>query len=601
MARYQRVLLGFGITIVSIIVAVLVVFAIDRATNGGEILGDVTVGGIQLGGLGEFEATEAVRELEARMASEPVTVVVAGHVFELDPTKVGFDIDEQAVVAAALEQGRKGNLLGQFNWWLGHFGDDALDLEVPYTYDESAIRTEIDDWQFNGIDDPAFPGDVWLDGENVVYAYPQSGTGIDADSSVTSLGSALGEMPRPAVELPTRQIQAALTNADVDAVVAEVGGFLSKPIRLQAPDLKTVTVPRSVVADSLVVRREDNTVSGKPEFRVTLRGAPILDYVTAFDPYLETDPVDAEIIIDDVEDTVEIVPSVPVTEPDPVLIPQAAWKALNSVTRTASVPFRTGREATLSTADVAAYGINGKISEFTTFHSCCQARVINIQAIADAVDGAWILPGEVFSLNDYVGKRTTAKGYVCAGALIGGEVVEEGEICIGGGTSQFTTTLYNAAFFAGLEDIFHFPHTIWFSRYPEGREATLGFPNPDLVFRNNTDNVVVIKTSHTDTSITVKMFGDNGGIQVEAGLSNRYRFTSPRTTRRPSDEVPADCADHVVQNGTPGWSVDVYRYITYPDGTETTETWTARYEGYWEITEYNENYPPGPDCVPPGP
>lgn len=206
-------------------------------------------------------------------------------------------------------------------------------------------------------------------------------------------------------------------------------------------------------------------------------------------------------------------------------IPQAAWAAANSPSRTAELTYRNGRDAELSTEVVEGFGIKEKISEFTTYHNCCEARVINIQRIADEVDGAWVLPGQVWSLNDHVGKRTVADGYVCAGALIRGEVVQEGEICIGGGTSQFTTTLYNAIFFAGLEDVYHFAHTIWFSRYPEGREATLGFPGPDLIFRNNTDSVVVIKTSHTDTSITVKMFGDNGDILVEAGLSDRFNYT----------------------------------------------------------------------------
>jgi len=358
-------------------------------------------------------------------------------------------------------------------------------------------------------------------------------------------------------------------------------------VTLTAPDLgRQITIPRRVLADALLVRRSDTTVDGIPEFNLTMLGEPMLAYVSAFYPYLETDAVNAEIVIDDVDDTVEIVPSIPVTEPDPVAIPQAAWVAANSPARTAELTYRTGREAEFSTEIVEAFGIKEKISEFTTYHSCCQARVINIQRIADEVDGAWILPGETWSLNDHVGKRTVADGYVCAGALIGGTVVETGEICIGGGTSQFTTTLYNAIFFAGLEDIYHFPHTAWFNRYPEGREATLGFPQPDLIFRNNTDSVVVIETSHTDTSITVKMFGDNGGIDVEAGLSNRYNWASPREDTRADtdDDHNVGVCDLTIVEGGPGWTVDVYRYITYPDGTQTTEVWTTRYEGLWKIT-----------------
>ena len=140
-----------------------------------------------------------------------------------------------------------------------------------------------------------------------------------------------------------------------------------------------------------------------------------------------------------------------------------------------------GREADFSTADAEGLGITGVIGEFTTFHACCAARVTNIQLIADAVDGALVMPGEQFSLNEWVGQRTVEKGYVCAGALLGNELVDEGTICIGGGTSQFTTTLYNAAFFAGLEDISHQPHSVYFSRYPKGaRRRWAGATPADL-------------------------------------------------------------------------------------------------------------------------
>lgn len=591
--RSNRVLFGTLVTIGSVLLALVLVFTIDRATNGSEILGDVTMSGIDLGGLGEFEATERVREMESELVSSPIPVIVAGQTFALDPIDIGFELDEQAVVDAAMANGRDGNVFGQFAWWMGHFTGGETDLEVPFTYDEGALAAVLEEWQETGIDDPAHPGDVRIEDGNIVYSYPRAGTGIEMTAALEALGDVLTDLPRPTVELTTTLIEPTVTNADIDAVVAQVEQVLSGPVTLTSPELdREITIPRSVLGRSLLVRRAETTLSGVPEFNLTMLGEPMLEYVSAFFPYLETDPVDAEILIDDVDDTVEIVPSVPVTEPDPLTVPQAAWAAANAPSRTAELTYRTGRDAELSTEVVEAFGIKEKISEFTTYHACCQNRVVNIQRIADEVDGAWVLPGQVWSLNDHVGRRTVADGYVCAGALIGGEVVEEGEICIGGGTSQFTTTLYNAIFFAGLEDVYHFAHTIWFSRYPEGREATLGFPSPDLIFRNNTESVVVIKTSHTDTSITVKMFGDNGDILVEAGLSDRFNYTSPRKGNKDDDSV-APCEYPIVQQGTPGWTVNVYRYITYPDGTKTTEVWTERYEGYWELTGYNPQTPPG--------
>jgi vancomycin resistance protein YoaR len=265
--------------------------------------------------------------------------------------------------------------------------------------------------------------------------------------------------------------------------------------------------------------------------------------------------------------------------------------------------FSDGFEADFSTADAEAMGIVEKISEFTTYHSCCQDRVTNIHTIADAVDGVLIAPGETFSLNDHVGERTLEKGYVYAGAIISGYVqCCDSPINIGGGTSQFTTTLYNAVFYAGLEDVYHMPHTIYFSRYPEGIEATLGYPAPDLVFRNNTDAYVLIRTEHTGTSITVKFFGDNGGIEVEAERSGRFGYTDPITRYEVNDELdhctyPRKKKGKVKEPGSRGWSVRVYRHITYPDGTTTTEEWYWHYDGGFKVIEYNPVEPPG-GCSP---
>lgn len=576
-----RLLIASVVAVGAVVGGLVFLFGIDRLTNGSEILGDVTVNAVELGGLDEFEAIERVRNMEQELIESPIPVVVAGRTFALDPVTIGLDIDEQAIVDAALGNGREGNLAEQLGWWLGHFGNDDTSLEVPFTYDAAALEATIDRWQFEGIADPAHPGDVRIEDGSIVYTYPRSGTGIEVEEAIAALAAVLVDRSRPAVELPTRFIEPQLTDADINAAVDRANALLAGPITLRAAEFdRVVQVPGSVLADALVIRRADDTPTGVPEFRMRLESALVLEYIGAFSPYLETEPIDAEIFIDDENDSVTITPSTPVQEPDPTRVISAVWAAANSPDRTATIRYRQGREADLSTADVEAFGIKEKISEFTTFHACCQSRVTNIQQIADVVDGAWVMPGEVFSLNDHVGKRTRAKGYVCAGALIRGEIVDEGEICIGGGSSQFTTTMYNAIFFAGVEDVFHFKHTAWFSRYPEGREATLGFPDPDLVFRNNTDSVIVIKTSHTDTSITVKFFGDNGGIKVEAGLSNRYNHTAPHDGGCVPNEAPSGT---VFQKGTSGWTVIVYRYITYPDGTRTTESWVERYQGLWKL------------------
>ncbi|MFB3099734.1 MAG: VanW family protein [Acidimicrobiia bacterium] len=174
-----------------------------------------------------------------------------------------------------------------------------------------------------------------------------------------------------------------------------------------------------------------------------------------------------------------------------------------------------------STADAEAYGPLHLVSKFTT-NTPGTNRVHNIHLIADAVDNAVTLPGEVFSINELAGRRTEEKGYLEDCAIVGGAIVCEGHPAnIGGGVSQFATTMYNAGFFACYEDVEHRPHSLYFTRYPEGREATLGFSNPDVKIGNHSEAPFVVRTSYTNSTITVRIYGNNGGLSCDAELSER--------------------------------------------------------------------------------
>jgi vancomycin resistance protein YoaR len=161
------------------------------------------------------------------------------------------------------------------------------------------------------------------------------------------------------------------------------------------------------------------------------------------------------------------------------------------------------------------------IGTFTTAHACCEPRVKNIHRIAELVDGSVFAPGTTFSLNAASGPRTAEKGFVSAPAIADGELVDQ----FGGGVSQFSTTLFNAAWFAGLPILTHQPHSKYISRYPPGREATLDFDTIDLKVRNDTDSPVVIRTFTTDTSVTVALYGHTGDRKVESTTGERV----PRT------------------------------------------------------------------------
>lgn len=122
-------------------------------------------------------------------------------------------------------------------------------------------------------------------------------------------------------------------------------------------------------------------------------------------------------------------------------------------------------------------------------------------------------------MNEALGERTIAKGYVPAPQISAGNSFVDS---VGGGISRVATMLYNCAFFAGLELIEHQPHSLYIDHYPLGREATISWGGPELIFRNDWPASVLIKLDATDTSITVRFFSSRLGRRVETETSVPY-------------------------------------------------------------------------------
>ena len=179
------------------------------------------------------------------------------------------------------------------------------------------------------------------------------------------------------------------------------------------------------------------------------------------------------------------------------------------------------------------------------------------------VDGAVVAPGETFSLNGYTGPRGTAQGFVESGIILNGRA----DKAVGGGISQFATTLYNAAYFAGMDDVAHTPHSYYISRYPAGREATVYEGGIDLRFKNNTPNPVIIRTSANNSTVTVSLVGTKS-VNVQSIPGARTNPTQPNTV-----EVHGpDCSP---SSGVPGFTTTDTRVVTGLDGREISRTTTT--------------------------
>jgi vancomycin resistance protein YoaR len=581
-------------------VAGLVLFAVGsfglvRWARSGEVLPGVTIAGtdIRLGGLTPDEVRSVGRDYADLLAITPVTVRVNEADIRLTPETIGLDLDGDRLASAALTLGREGAVSDQFRWWIGHlFSGEEVSIEL--SVDPDALETVLSGWDLTHVGVPPVPGAVSVEGTEPVPDYPHSGRRIERSEAASLLIEGIRRGTSDPITLPIGEETPRLTPADVDRAVDEARLWLSGPVTLSAGEV-SITFTAADLASALV------STAGADGLALSFDPGVVESVLTANRATLESAPVDASLDVGEIE--VRIIPGRSGTVIDPVTTAEQLAAGAASVSRRGVLPFVEGAPPAVTTEDLEALGIRHLVSSFTTYHDCCQSRVVNIQLFADAMDGAMIAPGEEFDVNAYVGERTSEKGYLGAGTIVRGELVET----IGGGVSQFATTLYNAVFWGGFEDITHRPHSFYFSRYPEGIEATISWPLPDLVFRNDSDHGVLIKTEYTATSITVKFYGDNDGRvvigshrngtttidvveeggpaarRVAASVSGRYNPTEPTTEYRPNEELEVD-EEVRVQTPRPGWSVTVTRTIT-TGGEETSEEWMVRYIAQREIIE----------------
>ena len=151
--------------------------------------------------------------------------------------------------------------------------------------------------------------------------------------------------------------------------------------------------------------------------------------------------------------------------------------------RTASRRSRSAvSQPTRSTAEAEAMGITGTVGAYETFYGGIANRIHNVQLVAHLVDHKFIAPGETFSFNNTTGERSAAKGFLEAPVIVNGEL----QTGLGGGVCQVSTTVFNAAYEAGLPITARTNHALYISHYPLGRDATVDYPGIDLKFVNDT-------------------------------------------------------------------------------------------------------------------
>lgn len=592
-------LIAAVIVVVAFFAVLMAAYGITGSASEDEVMGRVEVNGTSIGGLSEEEAISAVLTIEDEYIARPTEFDLAGNTVTLIPAYAGFDIDEEAVVAEAMTVGREGNFAYRFLWWLSHiFGSEEIPL-VGET-DSSALSAVFDDWDANVIGMPPSLGAIEMVDNVPQPVYPTTGIGVSRAPSEEIIAAQLLAITPQLQELPTEVVNPKLTDADIDEALLQANHLLAEPITLIHDGQELVFTPEQLAG----AYRSETIAEGSPQIVHSFDPEVINEYLRPVRAQYEAEPVDAEFKISGT--AIVIIAGKKGTRIDQTETAEKLLQAGRGTSRLGQLPLVEDADPNTTTEELESLGIKHLVSSFTTYHSCCQDRVKNIQKMADTIDEHILRSGQQFSINEFVGQRTAEKGYVPAGTIVAGEL----EDTVGGGVSQFATTMYNAIFWAGLQDIAHKPHSYYFTRYPEGIEATVSWQTPNLIFRNNTGRAIMIDTLYTDKSITVRIFGDNDGrtligdhsggrttinvanaggpdaLWVTAEVSGRYAQTGPGAPiYRGNPELGIE-QQVQTQEERGGWSVDVIRTIKR-GGEVVVEVneWVARYRPQFAVYE----------------
>lgn len=168
-----------------------------------------------------------------------------------------------------------------------------------------------------------------------------------------------------------------------------------------------------------------------------------------------------------------------------------------------------------------------RVSHYLTFfRTSNKERSHNISLAVEAINNHVVFPGETFSFNKVVGKRTKDKGYKVAPIIVRGELTEG----IGGGICQVSSTLFNAVDRAGLKIIERYSHSKNVSYVPPGRDATVSWYGPDFIFKNNYNQPLLIRAKAIEGKVIIMIYSsDEINLEPKKIPSSKYKLPEETT------------------------------------------------------------------------
>jgi vancomycin resistance protein YoaR len=542
------------------------------------------IAGVDVGGLSTGEATRVLQRRAAAVSAVPVTFTAGGKRWHISAKRLEVQVDWKAAVAAARERGDGfGPVQGLRRLSVRFFGAEVTPQTRVYDPALTYYLTRIE----NSLNAEPRNAAIALRGLKPVIVPAAAGVVLNRQAADDVVVRALAGFPRGApVALPVQTHAAAVTEANLHRALVQTRLALSAPVRLQLGE-RVWRLPRWRIAQLLQLPSEGAT-------RLRIGGPAAEHYFERLGKRVASAPVDAGFAVHP-GGRVTITPDKPGRELDLAKASAAVLTAALSRTDRAAQLSVVAAAPERTVADAQAMGIHKIVSSYETIYGGDANRIHNVQLVAQLIDGALIAPGTEFSFNATTGERTADKGFLEAPVIVNGEL----QTGLGGGVCQVSTTVFNAAFEAGLPITARTNHALYISHYPQGRDATVNYPDTDLKFVNDTGRWLLLRTFVGPSSLVVNLYGTPTGRRVES-TTGPLNVVGAVPLKKVSDPSLARGRQVVEEYGQPPRSTSVTRVVYAPNGkVRSRTTWYSSYRGETQVvrvgTKAPEKKPPPKD------
>ncbi|MFJ9344044.1 VanW family protein [Streptomyces sp. NPDC101733] len=547
---------------------------------GDDVAAGTRVRGVDIGGMSRAEALRTLDRELGPAAAAPVAMKIGDRVEEVAPDALGLSLDTAATVDRATRSGYDPVTV------VGRLFDsgERRQVEPVVRMDEDTARAAVGRIGEN-TRQQVRDGLITFDKGTAKAVTPQPGISLAEDRAAATLLDAYERGQTGPVVMPVERTAPRIGAEETGRALRQ----FARPA-MSAPVTLTVAGSRMSISPAVLGEHLRMEADGQDRLVPALDSKGLLADPAVARPVREASgtPRDADLGLDNagrvvVEDHGST--GHQVTE-------AALGKAvLPLLTRTGEA--RSGEVATvkvepdLTSAEAQRLGIKEKLSSFTVNFPAAPYRTTNIGRAVELINGSVVMPGKEWSFNRTVGERTKENGFVDGIMINDGRYVKSP----GGGVSAVATTMYNAAFFAGVKPVEHGAHSFYIERYPEGREATVAWGSLDLRWLNDSGHALYVQAESTPTSLTITLLGTKKYDEVRA-------TKGPRTNITPPAKVTGSGPTCEVQTPLEGFDVTVGRQFVQGGKEVKHEEYKTHYTPRDEVTCTPEVTPSAPAASP---